>query len=68
MSVLRCQRGVQRILEIVLESAASVDVTLTLVLENELGEVTARDYSLTPTAVFISAGMTSADGIVYGIG
>ena len=47
-------------LEIVLESAASVDVTLTLVLENESDGVTASDYSLTPTAVFISAGMTSA--------
>ena len=47
-------------LEIVLESAASVDVTLTLVLENEVGGVTASDYSLTPTAVFISAGMTRA--------
>ena len=46
-------------LEIVLESAASVDVTLTLVLENEIGAVTAGDYSLTPTAVFIGAGMTS---------
>ena len=52
--------GESQTLEIVLESAASVDVTLTLVLENEVGAVTARDYSLTPTAVFIGAGMTSA--------
>ena len=46
-------------LEIVLESASSVDVTLTLVLENEVGGVTASDYSLTPSEVFISAGTTS---------
>ena len=52
--------GESQTLEIVLESAASVDVTLTLVLENEVEGVTASDYSLTPTAVFISAGMTSA--------
>ena len=43
-----------------LESAASVDVTLTLVLENAVEGVTASDYSLTPSDVFISAGMTSA--------
>ena len=52
--------GESQTLEIVLESAASVDVTLTLVLENAVEGVTAGDYSLTPTAVFISAGMTSA--------
>ena len=52
--------GESQTLEIVLESAASVDVTLTLVLENAVEGVTASDYSLTPTAVFISAGMTSA--------
>ena len=46
-------------LEIVLESASSVDVTLTLVLENEVGGVTASDYSLTPSEVSISAGTTS---------
>ena len=51
--------GESQTLEIVLESAASVDVTLTLVLENAVEGVTAGDYSLTPTAVFISAGMTS---------
>ena len=52
--------GESQTLEIVLESAASVDVTLTLVLENAVEGVTARDYSLTPSDVFISAGMTSA--------
>ena len=46
-------------LEIVLESASSVDVTLTLVLENEVDGVTIGDYSLTPSEVFISAGTTS---------
>ena len=52
--------GESQTLEIVLESAASVDVTLTLVLENAVEGVTASDYSLTPSDVFISAGMTSA--------
>ena len=37
-----------------------MDVTLTLVLENAVEGVTASDYSLTPSDVFISAGMTSA--------
>ena len=52
--------GESQTLEIVFESAASVDVTLTLVLENAVEGVTAGDYSLTPSDVFISAGMTSA--------
>ena len=58
-SSVTLSEGASVSLEIVLESAASVDVTLTLVLENEVGGVTASDYSLTPTAVFIGAGMTS---------
>ena len=58
--MFRCLKGESQTLEIVLESAASVDVTLTLVLENAVEGVTARDYSLTPSDVFISAGMTSA--------
>ena len=43
----------------VLESAASVDVTLTLVLENAVEGVTASDYGLTPSDVFISAAVVS---------
>ena len=58
--MFRCLKGESQTLEIVLESAASVDVTLTLVLENAVEGVTASDYSLTPSDVFISAGMTSA--------
>ena len=47
-------------LEIGLESVAAVDVTFTLELENEVVGVTADDYSLTPTAVFIGAAELTA--------
>ena len=47
-------------LEIHLESAASVDVTFTLDLENTVGEITTGDYSYTPTEVFIRAGERTA--------
>ena len=57
---VRLSEGGSEDLKIGLESAAAVDVTFTLELENEVVGVTAGDYSLTPTAVFIGAGELTA--------
>ena len=57
---VRLSEGGSEDLKIGLESAAAVDVTFTLELENEVVGVTAGDYSLTPIAVFIGVGERTA--------